>query len=257
MNAGDKGESAQLSAPLRVGEAGLRRAILIDPRGDCVRAFLEDDFHHFEVRLRHRDGIITEVEAATIRHPWTTCAGAGPMLTDRLTGVALADAPSFDSQYAHCTHLYDLALLAASSAGEGRPALFRMFVSDSSAGRRDAILYRDAAPVIEWLLDREEILPPHAQAGLNLRTFRSWSEALPPGERLAGTLLRRAVFISIGRTFDPDVDRDIPTPPPGACYNHQPENFAPDARTIGARRDFSYGRQGPLAESIAEIIGRD
>lgn len=255
MNLAGHHAAALCAAALCADEPGLRRTVLIDPGPGRVRAFLEDDFHHFEVELRHRDGIIFEVAATTIRHPWTTCTGAGPLLVDRLRGTALTEAASFDAQYAHCTHLYDLALLAASHAADARAVLFRMFVSDSLAGRRHAILHRNEKPLIDWHLDKEEILPPHRRAGLNLRAFREWGAVLPAEEREAGLLLRRAVFISIGRTFDPDVDDDIPTPPPGACFTLQPENFQPDARAAGSRRDFSYGTEGPLAARIAEVFG--
>lgn len=261
MQAGERrlaGEDAEWvwrerTAPLRPGEAALRRAVLVDPAPGRVRAALEDDFHHFEIEIAHAGGIITVVSATTIRHPWTTCAGAGPLLVERLRGRRLADAAAFDSPYAHCTHLYDLAGLAASRACTERPVLFRMAVTDAVDGRREALIDRDGAPVHAWTLDRETILPPHPYAGRNLRALRQWVTELDPGEAEAALLLRRAVFISIGRTFDPDVQRDVPTPPPGACFTHQPENFDPDARARGSRRDFSEGRAGPLADRIAAL----
>lgn len=257
MDAGDRAKAGLGVGAIRPGEPGMRRAVLLDPRPGRIRAFVEDDVHHFEVELAHRDGIITHVAARTIRHPWTTCTGAGPLLADRLCGVALADAAGFDSPYAHCTHLYDLALLAAAHARDARPTLFRMFVADAVAGRRRAVLERDSAILIDWPLDRETILPPHHQAGLSLRAIRQWGAALPVDEREAGLLLRRVVFISIARTFDPDTDIEIPNPPPGACFTHQPEHFDPEARMRGSRRDFTSADEGPLAPRIVEVARRD
>lgn len=242
--------------PFRPGEPGMRRAILLDPRPGRIRGFLEDEVHHFEVELAHGDGIITDVAARAIRHPWTTCAGAGPLLAERLRGVALADAPAFDSPYAHCTHIFDLALLAAAHALDERPALFRMFVADAVAGRRRAVLERDGETVIDWPLDGETILPPHRQAGLSLRAIRQWSAALPAAEREAGLVLRRTVFISSARTYDPDAAVAPPNPPMGACFTHQPEHFDPEARVRGSRRDFTGADRGPLASRIAELAGR-
>nr|WP_245843002.1 hypothetical protein [Sphingomonas laterariae] len=243
--------SDRRAAPLLPGEAGLRRAVLIDPRPGRVLAYLEDDFHHFEIALSHDGRAITGVEATTIRHPWTTCAGAGPKLIERLTGVALADVASFDSPYAQCTHLYDLALFAASKAGGDRPHLFRMFVEDWKNGLRRAVIDRDGVVLIDWRLDRETVLPPHDHAGRSLRELRHWAAELPADEREAALLLRRAVFISVGRTFDPDLQEDVPNPPPGACFAHQPENFDPAARFRGSRRDFTHAVEGPLAARAA------
>lgn len=245
----------QRSAPLRPGVPALRRAVLVDPQPGKVRAFVEDDFHHFEIELAHDGTIITDVAATTIRHPWTTCAGAAPVLVEKLRGVALRQAAGFDSPLTHCTHLYDLALLAASKAGGDSPELFRMFVADRVDGRREAMIDRNGAPAITWHLDAETILPPHAQAGRNLRQLKHWAAELEPEEREAALLLRRAVFISIGRTFDPDTQDDVPNPPPGACFTHQPENYEPEARFRGSRRDFTHADHGPLAVRVAEAFG--
>ena len=243
------------ATPLLPGEGGLRRAVLVDPRPGRVSAFVEDDFHHFEIALDHRDGRITAVTATTIRHPWTTCAGAGPLLAERLKGVTLADAAGFDSVLSHCTHLHDLALFAASKAHGDFPELFRMVVTDMVEGKRTAMIDRNGEPVLTWHLDRETILPPHGSAGLSLRQLKHWSADLAPGEREAALLVRRAVFISLGRAFNPDVDKDVPNPPPGACFAHQPENFDPDARAWGSRRDFTNAPLGPLAGRVAAIFG--
>lgn len=243
------------AAPLMPGEAGLRRAVLVDPRPGRVSAFVEDDFHHFEIALDHRDGRITNVAATTIRHPWTTCAGAGPLLAERLKGTALADAAGFDSVLSHCTHLFDLAVFAAKKAAGDRPELFRMIVTDMVDGKRKAMIDRNGEPVLTWHLDRETILPPHGSAGLSLRQIKHWSADLEPREREGAMLVRRAVFISLGRLFDPDLGGDVPNPPPGACFAHQPENFDPDARARGSRRDFTNAPLGPLAGRVAATFG--
>ena len=128
-------------------------------------------------------------------------------------------------------------------------------VDDCRDGPRQAILDRDGVQALAWRLDGETILPPHRQAGLNLRQLKHWAPSLPSAEREAALLLRRAVFISIGRTFDPDAQEDVPNPPPGACFAHQPENFDPAARFRGSRRDFTYAANGPLAGRVTQVFG--
>lgn len=133
--------------------------------------------------------------------------------------------------------------------------LFRMLVTDMVDGRREAVIDRNGVLALTWHLEAETILPPHVQAGRNLRQLKHWAAELEPDEREAALLLRRAVFISIGRTFDPDAQDDANKPPPGACFTHQPENYEPSARLRGSRRDFTHAEYGPLAARAAEVFG--
>jgi len=51
--------------------AYLRRIRLTAARSEVV-AEMEDDFHHFEVRLGHDGQRVTEIHSAAIRYPWST-----------------------------------------------------------------------------------------------------------------------------------------------------------------------------------------
>jgi hypothetical protein len=88
-------------------------------RGE-VRAALEDDFHHFRVRLVHADGKVQLVDGQAVRHPYTTC----PLAANQLS--RLVDAPMNGLAHAvmrvtnpieQCTHLMELAGLAIAAAG--------------------------------------------------------------------------------------------------------------------------------------------
>ena len=54
-----------------------RRIRLVREADDVVWGGLEDDFHHFEVRLRHDGTTVTRVDMHAVRWPWVTCADAG------------------------------------------------------------------------------------------------------------------------------------------------------------------------------------
>ena len=53
-----------------------RRAIDLRTDGDRVVAWLEDDFHHFGVELRHDGEQVLAVEGHAERFPRDTCPGA-------------------------------------------------------------------------------------------------------------------------------------------------------------------------------------
>src|SRR3546814_17138607 len=72
-----------------------------------------DLYHCMRVTLHHDGMIATRIEPELLRAPWTTCPGASAQLVETFTGVALADFPARGDKPINCTHLHDLALLAA------------------------------------------------------------------------------------------------------------------------------------------------
>src|SRR5947209_9060741 len=103
------------------------------------------------VTLRHDGVVITSVTAEQDRAPWTTCPGAVAQVERTFTGVPLVQAASRGEKSANCTHLYDLAQLAAAHAADARPVVFDIFVSDPAAGRRRLELRRDGVVVLDWV----------------------------------------------------------------------------------------------------------
>ena len=52
----------------------------------------------------------------------------------------------------HCTHMLDLAILAAAHAGDAAPTLYEMLVDDPGNGPRQAILRRNGVEALRWLI---------------------------------------------------------------------------------------------------------
>ncbi|MFC3214372.1 DUF2889 domain-containing protein [Novosphingobium panipatense] len=109
---------------------GYRRTIRIEPGEGRVRAMLEDDLHAMAVQLWHARGVVTNVVPVMDRAPWTPCPGAQRVLIDTFTGLPLHQVSARFERQANCTHLHDLAVLAAAHAGDASPTEYRIAVTD-------------------------------------------------------------------------------------------------------------------------------
>lgn len=238
---------------IRRGEPGCRRNQLIVPRAGAVRADVEDDFHHFWVEIEHDGARVKAMRTGAERWPWTACPTAGLYLAERMRGAPLDALAQVDSPLSHCTHQYDLALLAAAHAHDTEPTLYSTFSSDRE-NPRVAELYRNATLELHWKLDGSDIVSPGLGHGLSLRQLKQWEKALTPDQREAARVLRRTIFITGGRAFDYDgkATADKVTQSVGACYTFQPERSARAALTM-VQRDFTYGGV-PLSERIRDVI---
>lgn len=228
------------------GVPGCRRRVLVEPEPGRVRASVEDDFHHFIVEIEHRDGVIIDVKTQAPRYPWTTCPEAGRLLADKLCGLDLDAAAALPDPLSHCTHLYDLALIAAAHATEVRPTTFSAFVGDAVDGRRTTELRRDGAIVLDWPLEGDVIAGASALAGRNLRQMRDWLPAEPPEIQEAARILRRTIFIAGGRGLPLDDLGDATFGRMGACFTFHPERASSARRMRGSVRDFTYSGRAPL-----------
>lgn len=241
------------TAPLYPGRPGLRRNILLAPRPGGIRADVEDDYHEFGIELSVRDDRIVAVRTDAGRTPWSGCPDAGGFLGERLIGLRLDEVEAFDNPLLHCTHQFDLAILAAAHVGDEAATLFEMFVSDAVNDRRCAELRRDGRHELSWeLAGGTRIIHPPAFAGRDLKALRSWQDALDPRSREAARILRRAAFIAQGRGAsvehtDPAVLNRLQA---GACYNFQPERIGRSTWQIEQRRDFTDAAAAPLAPRI-------
>lgn len=229
-----------------------RRAIRVRAEHGQAVAEIEDDYHHFVVAVRHANGAVTDARGQAVRYPWSQCPMAGAALAD-LRGLELSAHPT--AIYRHlaplgqCTHMLEMAGLAVAQAARGPGARrYDATVSDPVAGRVEAELLRDDAPLARWTLQDGVIAEPAERRGQRPAAFRSSGLSdLPREEAEALLILRRAIGLAAARGMD--VDR-FPTAAamgrPPACYVFRPGVAEHAARRYGSVRDFSTGA-GPLA----------
>lgn len=196
------------------------------------------------VTLRHDGKVITGLAATMIRAPWTTCPGAEAVLEQTFAGTALADAARRGIKLANCTHLYDLAVLAANHAADGGPTTYEIAVSDPEAGHVAAELRRNGATLLQWRLNGMGLTAPPALIGRSILELRDWIAALPAAEREAAKLLQWACLLAHGRSLPLERQSDATSMPPN-CYTFQPDRAARAVR-VGQVVDFSRGGRQPL-----------
>jgi len=230
---------------------GFRRRFRVTPGEGVVRSEVEDDFHCMGVLLHHEDGVATLLEPVMQRAPWNTCPGAPDQLKATFTGKRLAEFPRCGQKTANCTHLYDLALLAAAHADDKDVLVYDVLVSDAIDGERHAELRRNGETLLRWS-DRDFLLTAPAElAGTALTALTPWIEAQEPALREAAKVLRWASMIAHGRSIPLEQQSDATRMPPN-CYTFQPER-AVRAHRVGESKDFSTGPLVPLEETVTGL----
>ncbi|HTH28543.1 MAG TPA: DUF2889 domain-containing protein [Sphingobium sp.] len=232
---------------------GFRRRLAVFPEPGRVTAAVEDDFHCMAVTLHHDGAIVTAVEAVMDRAPWTTCPGARAMLKTTFEGVALAEAAARGGKKANCTHLYDLAELAAAHAADSAPTRFDILVSDAVEGRNAAEIRRNGQLLLRFQFDHDVIVEPKSARGLSSHKLRPWIASLDPSEREAARLLQWGSLIAHGRAIPMEKQSDATRMRPN-CYTFQPEN-AVNAVRVGRIIDFSTGANQPLSHFGGRSFG--
>jgi hypothetical protein len=225
---------------------GFRRRFRVTPGPGCVQAAVEDDFHCMAVTVHHRDGVSTAVDADMLRAPWTTCPGAVEAIQHAFRGVALRDFDGHGDKTLHCTHLYDLALLAAAHALDEEPLVYDILVSDPVDGVRQAEIRRNSERVIGWSEAGFHVREPEECAGMRLDRLGRWIATLEPSLREPARLLRWGNMLANGRTIPMERQSDA-SRMPATCFTFQPHR-AREARRIGQIRDFSAGAAQPLSD---------
>jgi hypothetical protein len=210
-----------------------------------VRSEVEDDYHRMSVTVHHDGKVATSIEPAIIRAPWTTCPGAVAQLERTFTGIALHAFAGRGEKQANCTHLHDLALLAAAHAADLAPSVYDVLVSDPIDGKRRAELRRDGVTVLAWVESGFHLIEPAELAGVRLDRMRSWIDTLDPELKEAARLLRWGNMMANGRIIPLEKQSDASRLPSGSCYTFQPHR-AIHAKRVGAIRDFSDGGALPL-----------
>jgi hypothetical protein len=211
-----------------------------------VSSEVEDDYHCMGVTIHHDGNTATRIEAVMQRAPWTTCPGAVQQLQQTFTGVPLRSFAVRGEKRANCTHLHDLAVLAATHASDGEPLVFDILVSDPVAGRRESQLRRNGTPLLGWVQLENRFVAPAELAGVGFEDMRPWMESLDPARQEAARLLRWGSTLAHGRTIPWERQSDASRLPVGNCYTFQPERSTL-AKRIGVIRDFSQG-PGPLEQ---------
>jgi hypothetical protein len=231
-----------------------RRRIRLRRLGDdVVWGGLEDDFHHFEVTLRHDEARVTGIEMRAVRWPWATCPDAGRNL-QQLVGMELSDRCTAVARVAdphwQCTHQFDLAGLCITHARRGSevrqydvelpPPIERVIVPR---------LWRDGELVLSFeiatgrFMTRELIGPERFKDAPWKGGFLKWADShLPPEEAESAIVLRRACDIGMGRGMDLeaiDVAEELAGIMTGVCYSMQPEIMPVAFRNRGSIRDFA------------------
>jgi len=240
-----------------------RRAIDLRASVRSVVAWLEDDFHHFGIEMRHDGEKVIAVDGQAARFPRDTCPGAVGILQE-VVGMSLDKRATALGQYTnmrmHCTHLYDLLGLAIAHAACGREhRRYEAMVPDREpldstnaysrvGGRTAPRLYRDGQLVMSWEVEGNLITGPAPYAGISMgRGFREWTETLEIDQAEAAHVLRRAALIALGRLVDlqalpPEAVKETV----GVCHSYQPEVVRRSSRMLASTRDYSDNPQGLL-----------
>jgi hypothetical protein len=223
---------------------GFRRRFRITPQPGRVCSEVEDDYHCMSVTVHHDGGVATAIEPLMIRAPWTTCPGAVEQLKQTFAGAALEGFAVRGDKLANCTHLYDLALLAAAHAFDDAALVYDILVSDPIDGQRRAELRRNGATVLGWTESGFRITEPAELAGCALDKMRPWIDSLDAPRQEAARLLRWGNILANGRAIPLAQQSDASRMPPN-CYTFQPQR-AVAARRVGVIRDFSREAAQPL-----------
>jgi hypothetical protein len=228
---------------------GFRRRIRVTPGAMSVHSAVEDDYHCMAVTIHHDGKTATAIEPIMERAPWTICPGAIATLQATFTGVALADFPARGEKRENCTHLHDLAVLAAAHAADRSPLVYDILVSDPIQGRRRVELRRDGTAILEWVDARYVIIEPAELAGVRLDKMRPWIDSLDAQGREAARLLQWGAILAHGRSRPLDAQSDARSIGADRCYTFQTRRVA-SAQRSGAIRDFSVGTLQPLERPL-------
>ncbi|WP_439134185.1 DUF2889 domain-containing protein [Pseudomaricurvus sp.] len=224
--------------------SGFRRRFRITPYENKVCSEVEDDYHCMSVTLHHNGELVTAVEADMQRAPWTTCPGAQQKLEDTFVGVALQSFSERGEKQTNCTHLYDLALLAADHALDDTQLVYDILISDHIEGNRYAEIRSKGDTLLSWTEKDFHLVEPEALAGTRLDKLGGWIRTLAETEQEVAKLLRWGNMIAHGRSIPLEQQSDATKMPPN-CYTFQPQR-AVEAKRVGVIYDFSKGAKVPL-----------
>ena len=239
------------------GKGIFRRRLQWQTLPGCVEVALEDSNHGFRLRLSHDGQRITQVTAEPVRFPFTTCPEAVANV-QALVGLELADVAAQRTalpQPGNCTHLIDMALLAAAHAQEqesGQQRLYDIAVTDEQEGLTHARILCDGQLVHDWFIRTHLIESPDELAGRSvMRGFYAWvTEELDGLPREAAQALQRGYFVAQSRRWNTRPIEEHPAStdgiPVGACYSYNTGAVERAFRIQGSVRDCTAGAENLL-----------
>jgi hypothetical protein len=185
------------------------RRVVVLPEGDCVRAAVEDENHHMELKLFHDGKRVTALQGLTHRIPWSECPGAPARLADfvDLDLRRVHESTGLDGRL-QCTHLFDLARLSMARALLGKAVQYDVAVEDRIDGRTHGVVLRNGTPALRWDVEDERVIAPDPYVGHSIFGKASWPAGLNDDSLEAALVLRRVFLISGVRDPSGEVTRD-------------------------------------------------
>lgn len=223
---------------------GFRRRFRITPAPGVVCSEVEDDYHCMSVTICHLNGVTTGIRPVLERAPWSTCPGAVDELRRTFSGLPLDAYAERGRKRENCTHLHDLATLAAIHASDTEQLVYDILVSDPVDARREIELRRNGEVMFRWTMIDGRIVAPSDLSGLTLDKLNPWIASLDARQQEAARLLRWGAMIANGRTIPLERQSDASRMPPN-CYTFQPDRSV-HARRVGVIRNFAPGAAQPL-----------
>ncbi len=232
------------------GAGVFRRRIRLDQIGQTVRVALEDCSHAMQLEL-HLDGQrIRQVSGKVLRAPVTTCQQA-PEKLQAFIGLPLYhnidDYRRDTPQNIHCTHLYDMALLAIEhSQAAYNSRQIDVVVGDERDGIICADIRIDGQLIHQWTLRGGCIESPAKYAGQSaFKGFIAWAKANFEGDELRCALaLQRGLMVANARRWDMASVAGQPAntfgPGPGVCYSYSEGRDRHGLRSQTPTRDFTH-----------------
>lgn len=220
------------------------RAIHIASDARQVIVELEDDMHRMRLHLFHDKTCISRIEGEILRAPWSTCPGAELQLRSSFEGIPLEEAARAGERKQNCTHLFDIAVLAAAHAGEVSKTFYDLRVSDPVDGSRDLTLDRNGKREMHWIERDGTFASPAEIAGRSFLQLGDWISGLGKAEAEMARLLRGASIVSLGRVIPMELQSDA-RKVPANCHTFQPGNRE-QARRISGIYDFTEAMDCPL-----------
>ena len=232
---------------------GFRRQIRITPGPGRVVAAVNDDFHEMVVTLAHDGRAITGFASQTLRAPWEVCPGAQVVAARTFVGRSLARALAPTEKPINCTHLYDLAVLAAVHALDGAPLVYDVRVTDPAGGRVSAEIRRNGVARWQWQLRADILVAPAEVAEVPLRDMRHWIAGLDATAAEAARMLQWCCIMARARQVAV-VNNDSVAHMALQCYAFGGEAKAELHRHTHNRIDFSALGQMPVARTAEAAL---
>ena len=242
-----------------------RRRIEARVAPGVVEAAMEDYIHHFAIRLHHDGAIVTSVDIAPERVPWSTCP-EGAIGLRRLIGVRLDEIGDLGTWIGtradQCVHTTDLAVVAAAAACRGVDRTYEFLMSGIGHPRRVASLLIDGEQWATWAIEGQSVVDADVSgrfAGLPLDRagFSRWvAENLSADEVEPAAVMRRATSIGLGRGLDVDSWPNAAFSRPGddSCHTYRPAVVELSRRIVGSQRETEADPVGTAIPSATRWL---